>query len=71
MSVGLLEPEVGKAKKGDTTVRIDADTAEAIRKAATLKGLSIGEYIRIAFLPIVKRDLVTEGKKLARGDKPE
>ena len=71
MSVGLLENPVAKAKKFDTSVRADSETAEAIKKVATLKGLTIAEYLRASFLPIVKRDLVSEGKKLMKGDKSE
>lgn len=72
MTVGLMEQPVAKQKKSqDSSIRADAETADLIKKAATLKGLTIAEYLRTSFLPIVRRDLVAEGKKLARGDKPE
>jgi uncharacterized protein (DUF1778 family) len=69
MSVGELERPV--AKKPDTTVRIDAETAELIRLAAAMKRTSIGEYLRSVVLPIARRDISVEAKKLAKGDKPE
>jgi hypothetical protein len=68
----LLEPLVAKAKRQETSIRLDVETAEAIKKAAILKGFaSIGDYVRASFMPVVRRDLVSEGKKLAKGEKPE
>lgn len=71
MSVDLMEPTVAKEKKPDTSIRIRLGSAEAIKKAATLKGMTIAEYFDDALMPVIKRDLIAEGKKLARGDKPE
>jgi hypothetical protein len=69
MATDLLERPV--AKKPDTTLRADAETADVIRKASSLKGMSIVEYLRVVVLPIARRDLMAEAKKLTKGEKPE
>jgi uncharacterized protein (DUF1778 family) len=65
MVVAELERPV--AKKNDTSVRLDFETAEVLRKVAALKGVSIGEFLRAVVLPIAKRELLAEAKKITRG----
>ncbi len=54
--------------KQSESIRIDAETAEAVRLAASLKKKSMTEYLRDIVLPIARRDIRTEARKLAKGD---
>lgn len=68
MSVGM---ELPMAKKKDTSIRVDYETAEIIRKASTLKDMSIMDYLREIVLPIARRDLMTEAKKITESPAPK
>lgn len=65
MSVGELERAVAK-KAGDTTLRVDMETAEILRKVSVLKGVSVGDFLRAVVLPIAKKELMNEARKITK-----
>ena len=71
MSVGLMENPVAKAKQRDTSIRLSMRAADLIKKVATLKGLTIAEFVDATVVPLVQREFVNEAKKITKGDKPE
>lgn len=68
--LSVLDVGVIVAKKAET-MRVDADMAELVRKAAALKGKTIIEYLRDIVVPLATRDIQVEAKKLVRKEKPE
>jgi predicted HicB family RNase H-like nuclease len=52
----------------NTLVRMEDELAERAKKVAALKGVSLGQYVSDALLPIVERDLQREIKKLSGSD---
>ena len=62
MSALLLDQTV--AKKRDTTIRCDMDTAELLRQVAALRKQSIADYLASVVVPIAERDLYTEAEKI-------
>ncbi len=67
MSALVMEPDV--AKKRDTTIRLDIETAELLRQVAALRKVSIGEYLASVIEPIAQRDLLAEAEKITRSAK--
>ena len=57
MTLGVRDTDCMPAKNTETTLRADAETARMIRAAASLRGLSIAEYLREVMLPIARKDV--------------
>lgn len=53
------------------TIRVDADSADSIKLAATLKGVGIMDYVRDVLAPIAKRDAETRMKKRLKNESAE
>ena len=69
--MATAELDFPMAKKKDTSIRVDQETAELIRKASTLKDMSIMDYLRQIVTPIARRDLMAEAKKLTDSPPPK
>ena len=66
MSVETLDPPMAKKRSHgtDTSIRVDMETAEAIRKASTLKDMSQVEYLREFVLPIARQHMREEATNI-------
>jgi hypothetical protein len=57
----------GESRRYGTLIRVDDDMVELAKKVAALRGVSMAEYISETMLPIVRRDLTKEVRKLSKG----
>ena len=69
--MATAELDFPMAKKKDTSIRVDHETAELIRKASTLKNMSIMDYLRDVMVPIARRDLMAEARKITDTPPPK
>lgn len=61
----------GEVRRYNTLVRMDDEVAEAARKIAALRNISVGEYVSAIVGPAVRADMAKEAEKLARESKGE
>ena len=66
MTVACETAEPMARKSQDTSIRVDAEFAALLRRAAGIRGLSIGEYAKEVIQPLVERDLIAEAEKITK-----